>query len=61
MIKGEIIAKGHPWLSPGTKLEVLLCGAGWYIGYLDRNGEPYSRESKYFTTYEEAEKCLEGM
>ena len=45
----------------GAELELRVCrsAAGYYLGYwCDRCG-PYSRETSYFRTYEEAEKELE--
>tara|TARA_Y100000310_G_scaffold313069_1_gene361006 strand:+ start:4623 stop:4769 length:147 start_codon:yes stop_codon:yes gene_type:complete len=33
--------------------------AGWYIGYRDTDGGPYSRESEYFPTPAAAAKALE--
>jgi len=32
--------------------------AGWYIGRLNENNEPYSRNSPYFRTAEEANEYL---
>jgi hypothetical protein len=45
MIKGETVLTGAP--HPGTDLEVLESGAGFYLGYRDTDGAPYSRESLY--------------
>jgi len=44
---------------PGTEPEVLSTPAGYYIGYRDEDGLPYSRETNYFATESEAEGCLE--
>jgi len=41
------------------KLQVLHSHAGFYIGTLDEDGMPFSRESnEYFRTKEDAEKAL---
>lgn len=41
------------------KLKVLHSHAGFYIGTLDEDGAPFSRESEeYFRTKEDAEKAL---
>lgn len=42
-----------------TDLKVLHSNAGYYIGRTD-NGDPYSRESGYYRSYEEAEKELKN-
>jgi hypothetical protein len=48
VIKGETVFSGAP--HPGTNMRVLRSAAGFYIGYLDKDGLPYSRESRYFPT-----------
>lgn len=53
---GETVASGAK--HPGTKLSVLQSAAGFYIGYLSEDGFPYSRESGYFATAEEAKESL---
>ena len=45
MMKGETVLSGAP--HPGTELEVLNSNAGYYLGYCDEAGFPYSRESQY--------------
>lgn len=40
-------------------LQVLRSFAGYYLGYFCNHCGPYSRESGYYKTYEEAEKELE--
>lgn len=47
MQAGETVLSGAE--HPGTRLQVLESPAGFYIGYLHKNGEPYSRESSYMT------------
>jgi len=45
-IKGETVLTGAP--HPGTPLTVMSSAAGYYLGYRDKDGAPYSRESGYF-------------
>ena len=40
-----------------SELQVLKSAAGYYIGRTE-DGMPYSRESGYFRTYEEAEELF---
>lgn len=42
----------------GLELQVLQSGAGFYIGTLCPWCGPYSRESGYYATYEEATAAL---
>lgn len=56
MIDGETVRSGAA--DPGTEMEVLSSAAGYYYGYLDKDDMPYSRESGYFRTYEEAERAM---
>lgn len=46
-MRGETVLSGAP--HPGTDLEVLESGAGFYLGYRDTDGTPYSRETLYMT------------
>lgn len=39
-------------------LKVMRSNAGYYLGRSDEDGIPYSRESKYYPTFESAEKDL---
>jgi hypothetical protein len=55
MIKGETVFTGAR--HPGTELRI-LCTCAYYLGFLDKDGFPYSRETRYFATKEEAEKAL---
>lgn len=57
MFKGETVSTGAA--HPGTPLQVLKSAAGYYIGYLDTDGCPYSRESGYFPTQEAAQAALD--
>ena len=59
MIKGETVLSGGK--HPGTELRVIKSRHGWYVGFLDRNGEPYSRESLYFRTQKGAESLLGAL
>ncbi len=54
-MKGETVLSGAP--HPGTDLKVLESPAGFYLGYLDEHGLPYSRETLYLTK-DVAEKLL---
>lgn len=40
------------------KLDVQLSGAGYYLGYWCRQCGPYSRETGYFATKEDAQDAL---
>jgi hypothetical protein len=57
MIKGETVFSGAP--HPGTELKVLQSAAGYYLGFLTEEGEPYSRETDYFKRKEYAEFALD--
>ena len=61
MIPGETIASGAPDTCPDcqvkVKLEVLMSGAGYYIGTRCNCG-PYSRESEYYKNREVASAAL---
>ena len=46
-MKGETVLSGAQ--HPGTELEVLSSGAGYYLGYRDEDGAPYSRETSYMS------------
>jgi hypothetical protein len=57
MLKGETVFSGAP--HPGTELMVLKSAAGYYLGFLDKDDFPYSRESEYFVTGEAAKRALD--
>ena len=59
MIKGATVLSGGK--HPGTKLTVIESAAGWYVGFKDKNGAPYSRESLYFRTKKGAESLLGAL
>ena len=42
------------------KIQVLRSGAGYYIGFFCNNCGPYSRESGYYKTPEEAQRALDN-
>ena len=56
MMKGETVLSGAP--HPGTELEVMESPAGYYLGYRDDDGLPYSRETQYMNWRETAEHML---
>jgi hypothetical protein len=43
---------------PHTELEVLESAAGFYLGFRDADGSPYSRETCYFGDRASAELVL---
>ena len=47
MLKRETVMTGAP--HPGTQLAVINTNAGAYLGFRDKNGMPYSRETLYMT------------
>jgi len=53
---GETVLSGAP--DPGTPLRVLRSAAGWYVGYLDYHGYPYSRETQYLSSPSAAAHAL---
>lgn len=62
-IPGETVGTGEPVECPDCKktmcLRVLESGAGCYLGYdCDQCFGPYSRETGYYATREEAEVAL---
>lgn len=62
MLDGETIATGAPKVCPDcktkVKVQVLSSNAGYYIGTSCDCG-PYSRESGYYKTREQAQKALD--
>lgn len=63
MIPGETIASGAIGICEcGHKfeLEVLQSGAGYYIRTFCPNDGPYSRESDYYKSFEDAEEALKS-
>lgn len=56
---GECVSTGAPLPYYFARPQVLKSAAGYYIGYLDSEKFPYSRESvEYFATEEEAITAL---
>lgn len=43
---------------PGTELMVMCSAAGYYLGYSDKEGMPYSRETVYFGDHDSADQVL---
>ena len=64
MLPGETIASGAPTqcstCGVRLKLEVLRSAAGYYVG-TQCNCGPYSRETGYYKTRDEAEKVLANL
>lgn len=55
-VKNETVLTGAP--HPDTKLAVMKSGAGYYLGFPDKDGAPYSRESVYFGDFGSAHQVL---
>jgi len=55
-LPNETVLTGAP--HPGTELKILESPAGYYLGFLDRDGAPYSRETDYMG-YSDAEVMYE--
>lgn len=49
MMKGETVLSGAP--HPGTKMEIMESGAGYYLGFRTKKGEPYTRETHYMQSW----------
>jgi len=45
VIPGETVLSGAK--HPGTKPEVMYSPHGYYVGFKDKDGTPYSRETDY--------------
>lgn len=58
MIPGETVASGAPLPYEGAELTVLQSAAGYFVGYEDADGSPWSRESRYYRSYELADEAL---
>ena len=50
----ECVTTGAALPHPGALPQVMNSAAGYYIGYRDTDGGPYSRESGYYSSYGEA-------
>jgi len=57
---GETVSTGAALPFPDAKPTVAMSAAGYFIGYIDSDGSPYSRESDYFRSYEEAAEALDN-
>jgi hypothetical protein len=42
---------------PGTQIQILNTPAGYYLGFIDKTGHPYSRETVYMSK-KEAESVI---
>lgn len=61
VMPGETVDTGAPLPYEGAVPEVITSGGGrYFIGYLDEEGLPYTRESEYYRTHELAEEALEA-
>jgi hypothetical protein len=61
VMPGETVDTGAPLPYEGAQPEVITSGGGrYFIGYLDEDGTPYTRESEYYRTYELAEEALDA-
>ncbi len=57
-LTGETVHRGGKLPYPGAKLEVCVSAAGYYIGYTDADGLPWTRESGYFKVVGMASRAL---
>lgn len=55
---GETVRHGAD--HPGTPIKILQSAAGYYVGYLDGDGMPYSRESEYYLTRQEVVDAIDN-
>lgn len=63
MLEGETIGSGAPKVCPDCKVRLvpkIMFTCAYYIG-TSCNCGPYSRESEYFKTEEEAKRVLASM
>lgn len=58
VMQGETVHRGAPLPYPGAMLRVCASPAGYYLGYVDEDGLPWSRESDYFKTVGAAGRAL---
>ena len=59
MFPGETVISGAT--HPGTAPTILQSPAGYYVGFLDTDGLPYSRETIYLESLREAEAALQHV
>jgi hypothetical protein len=57
-LPGETVATGAEIPNDTITIGVMMSAAGYYIGYSDEEGLPWSRESGYFASYEEAAEAF---
>jgi len=53
-LQGECVTTGAPLPHLGAMPQICNSPAGHYIGYLNTDGSPYSRESEYYPDREAA-------
>jgi hypothetical protein len=54
----ETVHLGGELPYPGAKLQVCVSAAGYFLGYIDKDGLPWSRESHYFKVVGAASRAL---
>lgn len=59
MLPGETVLSGGTLPYPRATLGVFSSAAGFFIGFRDQDGAPYSRETEYMDSYT-AEEMLAG-
>ncbi len=57
-LTGETVHRGAKLPYPEAKLEVCVSAAGFYLGYTDKDGLPWTRESGYFKACGAASRAL---
>jgi hypothetical protein len=59
MLPGETVMSGADLPYPRARPKVLQSAAGFFIGFVEADGSPYSRETEYMDSYR-AEEMLDG-
>jgi hypothetical protein len=59
VLPGETVGTGAELPEPGARLQVMESAAGFYWGYRDVDGCPWSRESGYYRCVEDAEAAMD--
>ena len=57
-LPGETVHRGSKLPYPGAKPQVCVSPGGYFIGYTDKDGTIWTRESVYFTTPGAASRAL---
>jgi len=55
-LPGECVSTGAAPPYEGAAPEICQSAAGYYVGYLDEDGQPYSRESDYYADRDELDR-----